>query len=201
MGRIAVDVVLLPDEAMADKAIEMNAELVKRFGSEIVLHKEKCLPHISLAMGCVDERDITSIEKVLAAIAERCTIGELEIIGINTSTNSKGETVSVLEIRKTKELQTLHEKVMEKVQPYFSNSVTSDMIYGDEEVSETTLEWIETYRENAGFARFFPHITIGYGQVQGLEIPIIFLTSKLALCHLGNHCTCGKIFLSIDIET
>ena len=65
MGRIAVDVVLLPDETMTDKAIEMNAKLVKQFGSEIVLHKEKCLPHISLAMGCIDEEDITFIEKVL----------------------------------------------------------------------------------------------------------------------------------------
>ena len=201
MGRIAVDVVLLPDEAMANKAIEMNAKLVKQFGSEIVLHKEKCLPHISLAMGCIDEKDITSVEKVLSDIAERCAIGELEIVGINTSTNSKGETVSVLEVGKTKELQTFHEKVMERVQPYFSNTVTSDMIYGDEKVAETTLEWIKTYRENAGFARFSPHITIGYGKVQGLDLPIIFSATKLALCHLGNHCTCKEIFLSIDIET
>ena len=200
MGRIAVDVVLLPDETMTDKAIEMNAKLVKQFGSEIVLHKEKCLPHISLAMGCIDEEDITFIEKVLETIAERYTIGEMEIVGINTSTNSKGETVSVFEVRKTKELQALHEKVMERVQPYFSNTVTSDMIYGDEQVSETTLEWIETYRENAGFSRFFPHITIGYGQAQGPEQPIIFLASKLALCHLGNNCTCKNIFLSIDFE-
>jgi hypothetical protein len=37
MSRIAVDVVLLPDEAMTDKAIEINAELVKKFGNEIVL--------------------------------------------------------------------------------------------------------------------------------------------------------------------
>ena len=58
MGRKAVDVVLLPSEQMMDKAIEANGELVKRFGGKIVLNRENCLPHISLAMGCVDERDI-----------------------------------------------------------------------------------------------------------------------------------------------
>ncbi len=195
MGRIAVDVVLLPDEAMADRAIELNAKL----GKEIVLHKENCLPHISLAMGCIDERDIEAIEKVLTAIAERCAIGKLKIIGIHTSTNSRGETVSAFEVEKTKELQSLHEKVMEKVRLYFGSLVTADMIYGDEEVAETTLEWIKSYREKAGFAKFFPHITIGYGEAQEQEFPIEFSVSKLALCHLGNHCTCRKILASIDL--
>ncbi len=207
MGRIAVDVVLLPDEAMTNKAIEVNAKLAEKFGKKIVLNNDNCLPHISLAMGCIVERDVTAIEKVLTAIAERCAIGKLKILGIHTSTNlsddsqdSMGETVSVFEVEKTRELQALHEKVMEKVQPYFSSVVTSDMIYSDEEVAETTLEWIRSYREKAGFARFFPHITIGYGQAQEQGFPIKFTASKLALCLLGNHCTCRKILASIELE-
>jgi len=213
MGRIAVDVVLLPDEAMTNKAIEVNAMLVKQwldfarhgelvepFDRKIVLNNDNCLPHISLAMGCIDERDVAAIEKVLTAIAEQCAIGELQILGIQTSTNSRGETVSVFEVEKTKELQALHEKVMEKIQPHFSSIVTSDMIYGDDEVAETTLEWIKSYREKAGFTRFFPHITIGYGQAQEQGFPIKFTASKLALCHLGNHCTCRKILASIELK-
>jgi 2'-5' RNA ligase len=199
MGRIAVDIVLLPDEAVTNKAIELNANLVKKFGKKIVLHKANCLPHISLAMGCIDERDIPAVEKVLAAIAERCTIGELSIIGINSSTNSRGETVSAFEVEKTKELQLLHEMVSEKVGPYFSSDVAADMIYGGEEVAETTLEWIRSYREKASFARFYPHITIGYGEAQEQEFPVKFTALKLALCHLGNHCTCRKVLLSIGL--
>lgn len=202
MGRIAVDVVLLPDEVMTNKAIEVNAKL----GGEIVLNKENCLPHISLAMGCIDERDVPAIEKALTAIAERCTIGELKIIGIHKSTNlsddsqdSRGETVSVFEVEKAKELQSLHEKVMEQVQPYFSSVATGDMIYGDEEVADTTLEWIKNYRENSSFGKFYPHITIGYGQVEEQQFPISFTAEKLALCHLGNHCTCRKVLISIEL--
>jgi 2'-5' RNA ligase len=204
MGRIAVDVVLLPDEDMTNRAIELNAKLVEEFGRKIVLHKENCLPHISLAMGCIDVRDIGAIEKVLAAIAERCPliksgVGELKIIAIHTSTNSRGETVSVFEVEKTKELQSLHEMVSEKVQPYFSSVVTADMIYGDEEVAQTTLEWIKNYREKSSFARFYPHITIGYGEAQEQEFPIKFAALKLALCHLGNHCTCRKVLSSVGL--
>lgn len=200
MSRKAVDVVLLPDKAMTDRAIKANADLVERFGKKIVLEKENCLPHISLAMGCVGERDTGAIEKVLSTIAERCPVGKFRIIDIRTSVNAKGEKVSVFEVEKTKELQSLHEKIMEKLRPYFSYDVSSDMIYGSEEVAETTLLWIKNYPEKASFANFFPHITIGYGEVEGREFPIEFTASKLALCHLGNHCTCRKVLVSIELK-
>jgi hypothetical protein len=151
-------------------------------------------------MGCIVEEDIASVEKVLESVAKESPLGNLKVIGIRTSTNAKGEQVSVFEIEKTRELQSLHEKVMEKVTPYFSYDVTSDMIYGDEEVAQTSLLWIKNYPEKASFANFLPHITIGYGRIAGQSFPIEFVASKLALCHLGNHCTCRKVLTSIDLE-
>ena len=82
MGKKAVDVVLLPDEAMTEEAIEANAELVKKFGKKIVLNKKNCLPHISLAMGCVDEEDIVSVERILRSIAKECSLSDLTISGV-----------------------------------------------------------------------------------------------------------------------
>ena len=200
MAKIAVDVVLLPSDEMTNRAIEVNAELVEKSSREIVLDKENCLPHISLAMGCIVERDIASIEQVLESVAKESPLGNLKVIGIRTSTNSRGEQVSVFEIERARELQSLHEEVMKKVVPYFSYDVISDMIYGDEEVAQSSLLWIENYPEKASFANFLPHITIGYGEVAGQSFPIEFAVSKLALCHLGNHCTCRKILASIDLE-
>ena len=199
MSRIAVDVVLLPDEAMTERAIEINAELVTQFGNKIVLNKDNCLPHVSLAMGCLEETDIASVEKVLEEIAQETLLPDLKVVGIRTSENSKGQTVSVYEVKKTKELQSLHEKVMDRLVPYLSVDVTEDMIYGDEEVAASTLMWIKNYRQKSSFENFFPHITIGYGQIENQVLPKTFAASKLALCHLGNHCTCRKIFVSIKL--
>ena len=201
MAKIAVDVVLLPSDKMTDMAIEANTELVEKFNREIVLNKKTCLPHISLAMGCIVEEDIASIEKVLESVAKESRLGDLKVIGIRTSTNARGEQVSVFEVEKTRELESLHERVMKKVAPYFSYDVTSDMIYGHEEVAETSLLWIKNYPEKASFAHFLPHITIGYGKVAKQSFPIELTVSKLALCHLGNHCTCRKILASIDFES
>lgn len=202
MGKKAVDVVLLPDEAMTEEAIGANAELVKKFGRKIVLNKENCLPHISLAMGCVDEKDITSVDKILQSIAKECSLGDLTVLGVRSSENSAGEKVSVFEVEKAEELQLLHKTVMEELAPYLSCDVTSDMIYGDEEVAETTMQWIKNYRAKSSFDKFFPHITIGYGELSNpLSFPIKFTASRLALSQLGNHCTCRKILISTELKS
>jgi len=201
MAKIAVDVVLLPSEEMADKAIAANKELLKQCPDKIVLDKESCLPHISLAMGCIDERDIADIEKILQTIAKQSSLGQLNVIGIHIGTNSGGEKVSVLQIEKTEALQLLHEEVMQKLAPYFSCDVTADMVLSPPMASESTLAWIKNYPEKSSFGKFLPHITIGYGEINDYSFPIEFAVSKLALCHLGNHCTCRKILASVKLES
>jgi 2'-5' RNA ligase len=200
MGKKAVDVVLLPDEAMTEEAIEANAELVKKFGKKIVLNKKNCLPHISLTMGCIDEEDIALVERILQSIAKGCPLSNLTISGVQSAGNSAGEKVSAFEVEKTEELELLHKTVMERLAPYLSNDVTSDMVCAEGEVEESTLLWIKNYREKSSFGKFFPHITIGYGELSNfLSFPIKFAASKLALSQLGNHCTCRGILVSIEL--
>jgi 2'-5' RNA ligase len=199
MSKKAVDVVLLPDKAVTEKAIEVNAKLVKKFGKEIVLNEEDCLPHISLAMGCIDEGDIAAVEGILRSIVKASSLGDLTISGVRVSENSAGEKVSSFEVERTKELQLLHETIMERLEPHLGGDVTAEEV-SDDEVAETTLSWIKNYREKSSFDKFFPHITIGYGEVSNQPFfPIKFTASKLALCHLGNHCTCRRILASIEL--
>lgn len=199
MGRIATDVVLLPDETMTERAIEVNKRLVGDRREEIVLDRETHLPHISLAMGCVDEKDVGTIGELLQGLSEETTVSRLSVVGILTPTNSRGEKTSLFEVRKINELQALHEWVMEETRPFFSHDVTDAMIY-DNVVAPTTLEWIRDYPQKASFERFTPHITIGYGEVEsGLSFPIWFTVTRLALCHLGNHCTCRKVLAAASL--
>jgi len=46
-----------------------------------------------------------------------------------------------------------------------------------------------------------PHISVGYGEITGLPSPIEFRATQLALCHLGNHCTCRKVLASAEFST
>ena len=199
MSRKAVDVVLLPDERMTGIAIEANAGLVGKFGEKIVLSKEKCLPHISLAMGGIDEKGLDAVEQVLRRIAEQYSLGGLRVVGIGVSVGSGGEKVSVFELEKSKAIQSLHKEVMDGLEPYFNCDVSEGMV-ADAEVAASTLRWIRQYREKSSFENFWPHITIGYGEMEKISLPIEFDASALALCHLGNHCTCKKVLVSVKLE-
>jgi 2'-5' RNA ligase len=199
MAKIAVDAVLLPSEEMIDRTIEANMGLLKQYADKIILDKENCLPHISLAMGCINKRDIPDIRKILQTIAEKYILRRLSIIGIHTAINSAGEKISSFQIKITRTLQSLHEEVMQSLTPYFSYNVTKDMVLSPQKACESTLLWIKNYPKNSSFENFFPHITIGYGQISDFSFPIKFTVSKLALCHLGNHCTCRKILASAEL--
>jgi 2'-5' RNA ligase len=199
MGKKAVDIVLLPDEAMTDKTIKTNAELVRKYNSEIVLDKSNCLPHISIVMGCIEDSNIRAAGEVLAEIAEQNPMGKLKVISVQVTENAKGEKASVFKVERTPQLQAIHERVSQELARYFSYDVTGNMIYGNDEIAETTLLWIKNYREQSSFEKFSPHITIGYGQAEALARPIKFRASHLALCHLGNNCTCRKVLVSVDV--
>lgn len=192
MGKIAVDAVLLPCEAMMDIAVETNRRLTGRSRARIVLDKTNCLPHISLAMGCIAEDDIVPVGKVLKEIAGRYSPLRLKVSRIGVSTNSVGEKVSVFEIERTESLQSLHEEVMRESGPYFSCEVRPEMVLGPA-VSASTLLWIKHYRKKSSFANFSGHITVGYGEIGGSWSEMGFTASRLALCRLGDHCTCRKV--------
>lgn len=199
MARIAVDVVLLPSPEMAERAIEANRGLLEGGAGRIVLATDDCLPHISLAMGCIDEGDIAGVDRILRTIAQKYPLGHLSAVGIRTEANSAGDKVSAFEIERTDTLQSLHEEVMRELEPYLSYDVTPDMVFSGT-AGESTLLWIKNYPGKSSFERFSPHITIGYGQANDSSFPIEFAVSELALCHLGNHCTCRKILASAKLK-
>lgn len=198
MAKIAVDVVLLPSQDMMDKVIEVNRELPKQCSDNIRLSKKDCLPHISLAMGCTEETDIANIEKALQAIAMNHNPGLLTVTAVRIEANSSGREVSVFEVHRTEQLQALHETVMKELAPYFSHDVTADMVLPEQRADESTLCWISDFPKKSSFQNFLPHITIGYGRAAGIPSPAEFRATHLALCHLGNHCTCRKVLLSVE---
>lgn len=199
MSNKAIDVVLLPSDEMTDLVIDANRRLVEDFGSEIILNKQNCLPHISLVMGCIKRDDIAAVRKILARAAQGIESNRFEAVGVQISENIKGEIVSSLRLDNTAELQTLHEELAEELSEFLSYDVTAEMVFDFPQVGETTLSWIREYRVKSSYANFFPHITVGYGKLQGLKFPIEFEVSKLAMCHLGNHCTCRAILASVEL--
>ncbi len=201
MEKIAIDVVLLPSEKMMDKAIEINRELLKKHDKKIILDKQKCLPHISLCMGCIDNKDIPEIEKVLKDISSKFSKMSLIIDRLEPETIPTGKIVSGMAIKNTKELQLFHEMVMKRLWNFLSYDVKIPMLFNPPEVEEVTLYWIKDYANKYNNpSSFHPHITAGFGETDEFQFPIQFTASKLAVCQLGNYCTCRKVLFSHNLK-
>jgi 2'-5' RNA ligase len=201
MTKIAIDVVLLPSEMMMERAIEINKELLRRNEDKIVLDQEKCLPHISLCMGCIDEDKIPAIRNIIDEIGTAYSPFNLQAIDLKSEIIQTGKKVSAFVIKDQDELQKLHETIMKKLWSYLSYDVEIPMLFNPPEVEEVTLHWIKNYaNQYYDPSLFHPHITVGFGETTAFQMPINFTASQIALCQLGNYCTCRKVIISSDIK-
>ncbi len=191
---IACDVVLLPPREVAEKAIETNQKIIESGNLDIVLDKEKCLPHITLAMGCLKEDNLREAENVLKETGGGFLPLEIKIVP-----SKAGK--ACFRIEKNEDISALHESVMKNMAPFFSYDVKKDMLYQekDEEINDITIHYIKNFSGEHSFEKHEPHITVGHGEMDIEVSTFEFKADELALCHLGNFCTCRKILFSCSL--
>ena len=199
MGKIAIDIALLPSIQMTETAILANRHLADT-SQELVLSQDDYLPHISLAMGCIDESSLQPLRNILQDIVNAHFPQELKAVGVYIGTSYDGQKMSLYYIDKTSEIQQLHESIMTQLTPYFSYDVSADMLLSPPAICEQTLLWIQNYPIQSSFEKFIPHITIGFGVAKAIDRPLECAPLKLGICHLGNHCTCRKTLALIEPE-
>jgi 2'-5' RNA ligase len=200
MSSLVVDIVLLPSPRMSDRVIAVNKKLVRCYGRKIVLDSKNCFPHISLCMGVLEEKDIPAVSKILTQIGEKSAPLNLTAVSLTAHADSKGEMISSFEIKITEELRRLHGIIMKELARFLTREVSADMFFTPPPVDETTFHWVREYPEKSAFKNFQPHITAGFGKADPIKLPIRFTVSKLALCRLGNHCTCRKVLASASFR-
>lgn len=202
MAKIAIDVIILPPEKIMDKAIAISRKLFEETDNNtIVLDKEKCLPHVTLVMACVDENDLPEIKKIVEEVALQTKPLNLKFTKTETGPTPDGGRVSGLKIERTHEILELHEELVRKTNPYRKKEASLEALYPYPKPAEATLTWINAYEKHSSFEKYNPHLTIGFGVLKNIELPTEFTANKIAVCQLGNFCTCRKILFEIDLKS
>lgn len=199
--KIAIDVVLLLSDEILDKTIELNKELLKNHENKIVLHRENCVPHISLAMGCIEEKDLSQVKKGLKEIIKEFKSFDLTALKLKADISPIGEIFTSIKIENNEKLQKFHEIIMKRLWKYFSYKPDKSMLFNSDEVEDITMHWIVRYAEHYRNPFLFdPHISIGFGDIESSDFPIDFMSTRLAIYQLGNYCTCRKELMSFDLR-
>ena len=200
MKKLAIDVVLLPSEQMMNEAIFINQKILQAEDRKIILNKENCFPHISLLMGCIDSKHLHEVNSLLDKIGSLFTSFHLQIEASQTDNMPDGKPVTVLNIKKNHWLQSLHQKTIEGLLPFLTFDATPEMLHDNPaDIQNMTLDIINNFLENSSLDKFSPHITVGLGTYPTITYQSFFTASTLALCQLGNHCTCRKILHSVTL--
>jgi 2'-5' RNA ligase len=168
----------------------------------IVLDPSICLPHVSLAMGCVREDQVSAIANVLESVARAHPPIELVPTGFHVRQSQTGYLVASVELVRTAPLQAFHESVMRTMEPYAGREAAPEMFVDPHAIPASTLRWVNEYASGASFERFWPHITLGMGALpEDAVVPVPGLASRLALCRLGPHCTCRRLLAEALLRT
>ncbi|UUX92327.1 2'-5' RNA ligase family protein [Methanoplanus endosymbiosus] len=200
---IAIDIVLLPPDEISERIIHYNQRLTENSGDRsIQLNPDDCLPHISLLMGGISYDDIEPLKEAISVFSGRFLPYSASFSGFAVIETDSGTAVSGADITRDSNILNLQNEIAASAGKYLKG-VSRDMVYNNrsEEITEFTTGYSGSYLNNSTKDNFSPHITIGHGDISRLkdlpEMPEEFICRRIAICHLGNHCTCRKILAEI----
>lgn len=193
LKKLAIDVVILLPDDIRDLAIKWNQALHNPNGATIQLDSHNYLPHISLAMGCIRGHQVEQVCTSLSSIAAEHRSLTLSIPELKCVTTQSGNRVVSFDISPAPALTFLHESAVATFKPFLTQDATELDLYDPPPVDSGSLDWINHYVPHHCYRHFWPHITVGYGETQDHFQPVTFRASRLAICQLGNYCTCRRI--------
>ncbi|MBU2542799.1 hypothetical protein KJ785_04545 [Patescibacteria group bacterium] len=194
MSKIAFDIAILPPENIQDICVELCNKYANNSG-QLRLNKIDNLTHISLFMGMTEKNDLPDMFERVEKITNNLGTLKLEL-----ETLKKINNTHFFVVKKTPELQNLHEKIVNELKDYKAKNTTADMFF-DEKIDESTFFWTDNYITGSSFQKFWPHITLkGCAKPKYDDLPKKFIADKIAICHLGDHCTCRKILWETNLK-
>lgn len=192
---IAVDFVLLPADPEVEQLIRLNQRLSQPDDRQIVLTKNGNLPHLSLLMGGLSTEGLESTATRLQTLATSLRKFCLKIV----ETAYRNDCTS-LSVEKREDLMHLHKTLMEKFDGLINRGISAEMFHKPQAISESSVSYVNTFRQQSAGEQYWPHITLGYGKLRNTSgIPGGICFDKIGLFHLGNHCTCSRKILTISL--
>jgi hypothetical protein len=197
MSRYAIDVVILPPEPVMDLAISWNKRLSYLEDQSIMLNTMDTLPHVSLLMGGLATERLQEATATLDKIIRRLPFVSMEITGLRFTDGS--HPVAALDIALSHELSGFQRVLIEAFRPLITQDVQREDLFDAPPINASAVEWINRFMPEQCYERFWPHITLGHGRLVEKQQSLTFRATRIAICHLGNHCTCRKILAEVQL--
>lgn len=206
MTSIPCDIVLLPNEELAQKAIAASA-LLAEYEPFFTLETGKCFPHMSLYMFQLDVADQEKVEEILSEIASQTPV----ISGKATRYYlGEGHGIGYIdpEYEANDQLHAIQQQVIEAVNPVRDGMREKDKARM-QEATGLKLENFQKYGYPAIGELFRPHMTLTRLREHRPEVlellPDIATFNgtfdKIGLFEMGDNGTCIRLIKSFDLAS
>jgi 2'-5' RNA ligase len=184
MSKIAIGIVLIPEQKASEKIVALNSQLEDH---SIALNMASAIPHITLAMAHVRHVDLSIIQ---AELSKWKASHIFTVVSVSSHLSRSGKNLLWLDVSLNKELRVLHLKAMKIRRRYHVKGAIARSLQ-TESLSPNDLVYVEGF-EHYAFDRYTPHVTLGYGKLDEEVLPFSF-EAEVKLGQLGEHCTLAKL--------
>lgn len=148
---IAIDVLLIPLEAMYAQSLQLNA-LINKNNPEAIKLDENHVPHITLLQCFIYESDLPKVNKALKGLFKTIAKDSLKAESLFYS-KDKGESFAMVRVEKTQLLE-IHKKAIELVKPYIvKNGSEASFVQNPDgsPISESTVDYVPNFVEKYSY--------------------------------------------------
>lgn len=204
--KTALNIVLLPDRTVFNKALTFSYRVTRRCPSEFVLDSERYKPHITLYQGYYPDRNLAGLYDALKDIGRKNQQFEVQMGDFELSHG----TFLFWNCVKTLELKALHESILEKANPLREGNIPPITAQLLPRLPDNEKAMVQATGSILNKELFHPHITITRLKnasesplalrMLGREEKALFVPDKLAVAHLGPHGTISEIIQEIPLK-
>lgn len=184
--QIAVDIVILPPKEIGEQAIAFSKKLAQE-NNAIELNYYDTLPHLTLAMACIEKDKLSQCIASLEQLLEQHSKTELQVDGTFSETGVMGFAVAP-----EQRLQKLHNDVADLLKEFRTETKDLAAFAGDLP-SDFTPAYLDAFLDKVSYENYFPHITCGFGDMDYDSPQTSFTAERIAICQLGKYTTCHTI--------
>jgi hypothetical protein len=196
---IAIDVLVLPDDATVERAREVNARLRESEPGGFAFD-ETHPPHLTTVQCYVRVREL---ERVLDAVEQAVAGTDLaalayEAVGIgHVDWEAPGIGYAMYVVQSSTAVPEFQLRVARALGPFTESGGTAAAFFtdaADPEINEATVRWVERFAQDQVGPQYTPHLALGFATLDDLALiegspftPFAIHALGVAVYQLGNN--------------
>lgn len=199
MPKQAIAIVLLPPSNVMNLCVRLNREAWKK-GKASLRFGKNMVPHICLAVGCIEDQDLSKLKTALNKIKIRpIKTHTKQISYFDKNQPGSEDNKAYLGVEKTKSLANLQKAVAKIAKPYLFYQAKKEMFFKSHEIKESTIKTVNHYMTKNIGNHYNPHISLKCWNIKA-KASMGFTANQIAIFQLGAGCRCRKVLFKVYLN-